>query len=127
MKAKSQWSDRIKTIEKPLLRSYVFVKASEDQRTAIRLTEGVINFVYRSGKPLLVKEKVIQEIVRFQLEHETIEAVVFPRRSETENDGYSVDSLKAPSAGILPLEALSVVLVALPIPAHCIDATLDKT
>ena len=32
LKAKRQWSDRVKTIEQPLLKSYVFVKVAEDQR-----------------------------------------------------------------------------------------------
>jgi transcription antitermination factor NusG len=65
-KARRQWSDRVKTIEMPLFNSVIFVRVSEDQRTIVRLTEGVLNFVYRSGKPVVLKEKIIQGIQQFQ-------------------------------------------------------------
>jgi transcription antitermination factor NusG len=41
-----KWSDRIKIIEEP--------------KMAVRLTDGVVNFVYKNGKPALVKEKEIK-------------------------------------------------------------------
>ena len=56
-KVKRQWSDRVKTIEEPLFRSCIFVKIGPEQRTDVRLTDGVMNFVYQGGKPLAVKEK----------------------------------------------------------------------
>lgn len=59
IKVKRQWSDRIKTLEEPAFRSYIFVKILPDQRTEVRLTEGVVNFLRRNGKPILVKEKEI--------------------------------------------------------------------
>ena len=74
-KVRRKWSDRIKTIEEPLFKSYVFVKISEDQRTNVRMTNGVVNFVYWNGKPALIKEKEIQTIKRFLDEYENVEAV----------------------------------------------------
>ena len=50
-KVRRKWSDRIKTIEEPLFKSYVFVKIDEEARTNVRMTDGVINFVYWNGKP----------------------------------------------------------------------------
>ena len=55
-KVKRKWSDRIKIVEEPFFKACVFVKISLDQRTEVRLTEGVMNFVYRNGKPAQVKE-----------------------------------------------------------------------
>ena len=49
----------MKTVEEPLFKSYVFVKVSEEDRTAVRMTPGVINFVYLDGKPAIIKEKEI--------------------------------------------------------------------
>ena len=73
---KRRWSDRLKTIEEPLFKSYVFVKVGDDERTAVRMTTGVINFVYWNKKPAVVKEKEIQNIKRFLDEYENIE--VYP-------------------------------------------------
>ncbi len=72
-KVKRKWSDRVKLIEEPLFKSYVFVKVSDEDRTAVRMTPGVINFVYWEGKPAVIKEKEIQAIRRFLDEHESVE------------------------------------------------------
>ena len=72
-RVKRQWTDRIKTIEEPLFKSYVFVKVDDTERTKVRLTNGVINFVYWNGKPAIVKEKEIQTIKRFLDEHEAVQ------------------------------------------------------
>lgn len=73
-KVKRKWSDRIKVVEEPLFKSYVFVKVSEDDRTEVRMTTGAINFVYWNGKPAVIKEKEINAIRRFLNEHENVEA-----------------------------------------------------
>jgi len=74
-KIRRKWSDRIKTIEEPLFKSYVFVKIKDDERTSVRMTNGVVNFVYWDGKPAIIKEKEIQTIRRFLDEYENVEAV----------------------------------------------------
>ena len=72
-KVKRKWSDRTKTIEEPLFKSYVFVKVTEEERTKVRLTNGVVNFVYWNGKPAVVREKEIQTIKLFLDEHENVQ------------------------------------------------------
>ena len=74
-KVRRKWSDRVKLVEEPLFKSYVFVKIAEDDRTAVRMTDGVINFVYWDGKPAIIKEKEIQTIRRFLDEHEHVKLV----------------------------------------------------
>jgi transcription antitermination factor NusG len=74
-KVRRKWSDRIKTIEEPLFKSYVFVKINDEERTAVRMTNGVVNFVYWNGKPAIIKEKEIQTIKRFLDEYENVEVV----------------------------------------------------
>jgi transcription antitermination factor NusG len=73
-KVRRKWSDRVKTVEEPLFKSYVFVKVSEEDRTAVRMTPGAINFVYWQGKPAVIKEKEILAIKRFLDEYENVEA-----------------------------------------------------
>jgi len=74
-KVRRKWSDRIKLIEEPLFKSYVFVKTNDDGRTDVRMTDGVINFVYWDGKPALIKEREIQAIKLFLDEHEHVSLV----------------------------------------------------
>jgi transcription antitermination factor NusG len=74
-KVRRKWSDRIKTVEEPLFKSYVFVKVADEERTKVRMTDGVVNFVYWDGKPAIIKEKEIQTIKRFLDEYENVEVV----------------------------------------------------
>ncbi|MCX6319822.1 MAG: UpxY family transcription antiterminator [Bacteroidetes bacterium] len=73
-KVKRKWSDRIKIVEEPLFKSYVFVKVSDADRSAVRITNGVINFIYWNGKPAVIREKEIAAIKRFLDEYEHVEA-----------------------------------------------------
>lgn len=73
-KVTRKWSDRIKKVEEPLFKSYVFVRVCEDEKTQIRMTNGVVNFVYWLNKPAIVTDKEIETIRRFMNEHETVNA-----------------------------------------------------
>ena len=74
-KVRRKWSDRIKTVEEPLFKSYVFVKIDDTDRSNVRMTNGVVNFVYWNGKPAVIREKEIQTIKRFLNEYEQVEVV----------------------------------------------------
>ena len=73
-KVRRKWSDRIKVVEEPLFKSYVFVRVNDDDRSTVRMTNGAINFVYWDGKPAVIKEKEIIAIKRFLNEYEHVEA-----------------------------------------------------
>lgn len=72
-KVQRQWTDRKKIIEEPLFKSYVFVRVGEEERTAVRMTNGVVNFVYWLGKPAVVREREIRAIQQFLDEYAEIE------------------------------------------------------
>jgi len=72
-KVTRQWSDRKKTVEEPLFRSYVFTRIDEYEKEAIRQTDGVMNFVYWLGKPAVIKDEEIAVIKQFLGEFENIE------------------------------------------------------
>lgn len=72
-KVRRKWSDRMKIVEEPLFKSYVFVKVNDTDKTKVRMTNGVINFVYWEGKPALIREKEINAIKRFLNEYENVE------------------------------------------------------
>lgn len=73
-RVRRKWSDRVKVVQEPLFKSYVFVKVNDADRTAVRMTHGTINFVYWNGKPAVIKEKEITAIKRFLDEYENVEA-----------------------------------------------------
>jgi len=73
-KIRRKWSDRVKVVEEPLFKSYVFVKVNNEDRSSVRMTNGAINFVYWDGKPAVIKEKEINAIKRFLNEYENVEA-----------------------------------------------------
>ena len=72
-KVRRKWSDRVKVVEEPLFKSYVFVKVNDEDRTGVRMTPGVINFVYWNSKPAVIKEKEINIIRRFLNEYDNVE------------------------------------------------------
>lgn len=72
-KVHRKWSDRIKVVDEPLFKSYVFVKVSEDEKTQVRMTDGVVNFIYWLGKPAIIKEKEIETIKKFLNDHHDVE------------------------------------------------------
>lgn len=72
-KVRRQWSDRIKIIEEPLFKSYIFVKVEEAMKTEVRYIDGVLNFVYWNGKPAVVRDDEIIQIKRFMSEYDEVE------------------------------------------------------
>src|SRR5690349_12463127 len=74
-RVRRKWSDRVKTIEEPLCKSYVFVKVNDDEKTTVRMTAGVMNFVYWDKKPAIIKEKEILTIKRFLDEYRDVHVI----------------------------------------------------
>lgn len=71
-----QWSDRKKTIEEPLFKSYIFVRAPFSERFTILNTVGVVQYVRQGADPAEVPEKELLTIRRFV--EENIEIDPFP-------------------------------------------------
>lgn len=77
-KVRKRWSDRYKIVEEPLFKSYVFVCITDEQKTQVRLTDGVVNFVYWLGKPAVIKPSEIDIIKKFLSEYEEVQANPLP-------------------------------------------------
>ena len=71
-RVRKKWSDRIKWVEEPLFKSYLFVQVSEKDQIAVRMVNGVINFVYWLGKPAVVKDVEIETIRKFLNDHDEV-------------------------------------------------------
>ena len=64
-KVSKKWSDRIKLVEEPLFKSYIFVNICENEKAKVRETKGVLNFVYWQKKPAIVRDEEIEIIKKF--------------------------------------------------------------
>jgi transcription antitermination factor NusG len=82
-KVRKKWSDRIKWVEEPLFRSYVFVRAAEEDQTAVRMINGVVNFVYWLGRPATIPDKEIETIRRFLNEYKEVQAIPLGLQKDT--------------------------------------------
>jgi transcription antitermination factor NusG len=71
-KVRKKWSDRMKTVEEPLFKSYVFARVNEEEQTKVRMTAGVMNFVYWQGKPAIIPAREIETIRKFLNEYENV-------------------------------------------------------
>ena len=60
-----QWSDRKVKVEVPIFTSYVFVKINLTTINEVRITPGVVNFIYWQNKPAVIRETEIQAIKQF--------------------------------------------------------------
>jgi transcription antitermination factor NusG len=72
-KVRKKWKDRVKLVEEPLIRSYVFVHISEAEKTSVRMVDGIVNFVYWLGKPAVIRQEEIELIQRFLGDYENVE------------------------------------------------------
>ncbi|MDE3249853.1 MAG: UpxY family transcription antiterminator [Bacteroidota bacterium] len=73
-----QWSDRVKLVEEPLFKSYVFVQVSKQEELTVRKVPGVFNFVMWLGKPAVVRQLEIEKIKRFLRQHTDVEVLSIP-------------------------------------------------
>jgi transcriptional antiterminator RfaH len=64
IKTKRKWSDRIKTVEEPLFRSYCFVNLEEQQRATVFGVPGIVRYLYWMNKPAVVRDSEIDIIRR---------------------------------------------------------------
>ena len=59
VKEKRKWSDRVKTVEVPLLPGYIFVHLSLRQIPEIYHFSWMVNFVQHEGKPAIIRDDEI--------------------------------------------------------------------
>lgn len=57
-----QWSDRKKTIENPLIPSYVFIQIDEKDRDQVFAVPGVVRYLFWLGKPAKVRNLEIEQL-----------------------------------------------------------------
>jgi len=61
-----QWSDRKKEIKVPMFPNYVFINSTERERFNLLKIAGVLKFITFEGKPAMVSEDEISNIMKFE-------------------------------------------------------------
>ena len=61
---KRKWSDRIKTIETPLITCYVFVHMALDRRIDVLRTQGVVGYVKEEHKDVQIPDQQMQDFIK---------------------------------------------------------------
>ncbi len=91
-----QWSDRVKKIEEPLLKSYLFVKVSNKEYFNVLNTPGAVCYVSFQGEPAPIPEKQIDDLKVFlSIYNEKVDAV-----KENLSKGKQVIVVSGPLKGI---------------------------
>lgn len=70
LKTKRKWSDRIKTVEEPLFRSYCFVRLEEYERDKVFEVPGIVKYLYWLKKPAIVRDVEIETIQQMLQTHD---------------------------------------------------------
>lgn len=60
-----KWADRKKIVLEPLFTSYVFVHTTPQEHLAIKQTDGILNFVYWLGQPVVIRDEEIEAVKQF--------------------------------------------------------------
>lgn len=59
------WSDRIKKVEVPYFRSYVFARFEEKDAQYVLETPGVVRRLFWLGKPAVIRDEEMQKVIAF--------------------------------------------------------------
>lgn len=81
IKRQRVWSDRVKTVEEPLFRSYCFVRLKEHERPLVFSVPGFVRYLFSEGKPAIVRDCEIESIKTMldEADHQLIETIPFTR------------------------------------------------
>jgi transcriptional antiterminator RfaH len=94
VKTKRKWSDRIKWIDEPLFRGYVFVRVSSREYHQILQHRSVVRYIAFGGKPSVIPDHHMEALQRA-----LGEGVDFQITSDRFKPGQAVEVTAGPMAG----------------------------
>ena len=74
-KVKRQWSDRVKIIEEPLFKGYLFIQVEDHKRDQVFSFPGTVRYLFWLRRPALVRDAEIKTIQKWlgEQDHEDID------------------------------------------------------
>ena len=77
------WSDRVKKVQKPLFRNYLFVKHDDRAFSQIKRIPGFINYVSAGASPTIIPEQQIELIKKLvELKCEVVKPLALLRKGK---------------------------------------------
>lgn len=110
IKEVKQWSDRIKTIEVPLFKSYVFVQIAESDRQKVFDVPGVVKYLYWLGKPAIVRNTEMEALKNW-LSNDTVENYSLCKLESGDKVAIKYGALKDQKAEVIEVGKKRVRLV----------------
>ncbi|WP_036151648.1 UpxY family transcription antiterminator [Maribacter forsetii] len=110
IKEVKQWSDRKKTIEVPLFKSYVFVNITECDRQKVFEVPGVVRYLFWLGKPAIVRD-IEMETLKKWLSDDTVENYSLTKLESGDRVAIKYGALKDQKAEIIEVGKKRVKLV----------------
>ena len=118
-----QWSDRVKKVEVPYFRSYVFAKFSPKEVEAVLETPGVVRRLFWLQKPAVIREEEMEEVKAFFTTHQNIEHL-----SLTEGEQVQIArGVLKDKKGIVLVSNKHQVTLNIPALGYGFKVTLDKS
>ena len=74
-KVKRQWSDRIKVVEEPLFKGYLFIQVEDKRRDEVFNYPGAVRYLFWLRRPAVVRDQEIKTIQKWlgQYAHEDLD------------------------------------------------------
>ena len=74
-KVKRQWSDRMKVVEEPLFKGYLFIQVEDKGRDEVFNYPGAVRYLFWLRRPAIVREEEIHTIQKWlgEYDHEDID------------------------------------------------------
>tara|TARA_B100001059_G_C17823349_1_gene579738 strand:- start:479 stop:979 length:501 start_codon:yes stop_codon:yes gene_type:complete len=69
-KVRKKWSDRIKIVEEPLFKSYIFIQIEDAKRDEVLAFPGIVRYMFWLRRPAVVRQSEIATIQKWLGEHE---------------------------------------------------------
>ncbi|MFC2120729.1 UpxY family transcription antiterminator [Bacteroidota bacterium] len=110
IKTLKQWSDRKKWVKEPLIRSYVFVKASEKEYYDILNINGIVKYVTFEGKAAPIPEWQI-DALKASIDHKLDISVTTERYKKGEIINISQGPLKGNKGEIVEIQGKKQFLI----------------
>ena len=94
---KRRWSDRVKTVEEPLLKGYLFVRVSNKEYFNVLNTPGAVTYISFGGRPAAIQEKQLEDLKIFLSGYNTQIDVTY----DSLNEGTKVIVVSGPMKGVV--------------------------
>lgn len=109
---KKKYSDRLKKVEEPLLKSYIFVLAEGNKNPEILRTDGVLNYVHSTatGKVAIIKKKELDDIQEY-LSHKIFDESEWENLKIGDNTYLSNSAFQGKQATVMEIKKNTVKLI----------------